>query len=530
MNKAIKAMLATTLAIGMLISTAGIAEEAMVVEPLTVSEPSAGEITEILDTPEINNMSESEENPTEEPVQTAVPLPTEEPVQTAVPLPTEEPAQTAVPLPTEQPESSESIYTVSFLKTDTWTNSATGFITIQITDVTGTGIQKAEFNPGNGWTDITTDYYISNDGKISIPVSDNGTVTVRLTDPFGHTSEQSAEVNIFDRDEPAIQASIESENLHIQAMDNFSGVAGVQVNGLLFTTIENGILDIKIPGILSKYDHLAIRAFDYAGNFSSPVTIDNPFYIEPTTVPQNTPEGTPVSTPESTQNAYVTATPVIVTQEPVYTNIPSTPTPQITPQIIYIQPDPTPTPVIEKEYIPIGPGMPYLADGNSHTLDVLYSAATNKQFITMQTKSGNTFYLVIDYDKPIDEEAEMYETYFLNLVDERDLMSLMSEEEMPSATPQVIYVTPEPTVQPAPTSTPTTVPVETEKPSAKAENSQLTGIIALVVLLVAGGGIALFLIKSKGKKNSSKSSSGYDFDDMDEDEEEDDEDKPDTEE
>ena len=80
--------------------------------------------------------------------------------------------------------------------------------------------------------------------------------------------------------------------------------------------------------------------------------------------------------------------------------------------------------------------MPYLADGNGHTLDVLYSAATNKQFITMQTKSGNTFYLVIDYDKPIDEAAEMYETYFLNLVDERDLMALMSEEEKPTATPQ----------------------------------------------------------------------------------------------
>ena len=73
--------------------------------------------------------------------------------------------------------------------------------------------------------------------------------------------------------------------------------------------------------------------------------------------------------------------------------------------------------------------MPFQADGNSHTLDVLYSAATNKQFITVQSKNGNTFYLVIDYDKPIDEEAEIYETHFLNLVDERDLLALMSDEE-----------------------------------------------------------------------------------------------------
>ena len=31
--------------------------------------------------------------------------------------------------------------------------------------------------------------------------------------------------------------------------------------------------------------------------------------------------------------------------------------------------------------------------------------ATNKQFITVQTSGGNTFYIVIDYDKPTDEDA-----------------------------------------------------------------------------------------------------------------------------
>ncbi len=42
----------------------------------------------------------------------------------------------------------------------------------------------------------------------------------------------------------------------------------------------------------------------------------------------------------------------------------------------------------------------------------------NKQFITVQTSGGATFYFVIDYDKPVDEEGEQYETYFLNVVDE----------------------------------------------------------------------------------------------------------------
>ena len=41
----------------------------------------------------------------------------------------------------------------------------------------------------------------------------------------------------------------------------------------------------------------------------------------------------------------------------------------------------------------------------------------------MQTAGGNTFYLVIDYDKPVDEEGEQYETYFLSMTDEADLLA-----------------------------------------------------------------------------------------------------------
>ena len=59
---------------------------------------------------------------------------------------------------------------------------------------------------------------------------------------------------------------------------------------------------------------------------------------------------------------------------------------------------------------------------------MLYDKATNKQFITIQTKNGNTFFIVIDYDAPINEDEEQYQTYFLNMVDESDLLALLDED------------------------------------------------------------------------------------------------------
>ena len=71
----------------------------------------------------------------------------------------------------------------------------------------------------------------------------------------------------------------------------------------------------------------------------------------------------------------------------------------------------------------ITPGEGFSEEGNLVTRDLLYDEHTNKQFITVQTSGGNTFYIVIDYDKPVDEEGEQYETYFFSGVDEGDLLA-----------------------------------------------------------------------------------------------------------
>ena len=86
-------------------------------------------------------------------------------------------------------------------------------------------------------------------------------------------------------------------------------------------------------------------------------------------------------------------------------------------------PAPEPEPTIE-------PGQGFSEEGGFVTRDLLYDENTNKQFITVQTSGGNTFYIVIDYDKPVDEDGEQYQTYFFSIVDEADLLAAMEAAGM----------------------------------------------------------------------------------------------------
>ena len=64
-------------------------------------------------------------------------------------------------------------------------------------------------------------------------------------------------------------------------------------------------------------------------------------------------------------------------------------------------------------------------DGNLSLIDDIGSLTTSgKQFITVETKNGNVFYLIIDRD---DEGEET--VHFLNQVDEADLMALTEDGE-----------------------------------------------------------------------------------------------------
>ena len=138
----------------------------------------------------------------------------------------------------------------------------------------------------------------------------------------------------------------------------------------------------------------------------------------------------------------------------------------------------------------VDPGEGFTEDGNLVTRDLLYDKATNKQFITVQTSGGNTFYIVIDYDKPTDKDGEQYQTYFLNMVDEADLLAAMQAagDELPECACadkcavnmgecQGKAPEPSPVVEPEPDPEP-------EQPKATGNGGML--LLALAVAVIGG--------------------------------------------
>lgn len=437
---------------------------------------------------------------------------------TAPDTPTETPDEQPTDTP-EQPQEPEQppvdlkmLFDVSIKVPSGWRNTDSAAVRIKITPASDQLWHKVRYRIGDAeWKTMKNSELVLYDGYYyaDIEVYCNAKMTVRLFGDEETYFDTNKEIRIFDFEAPKVTAGFRDQVLHVEAVDDLAQVAGIQVNGLLFTTLVDGTLDVRMEDPLLSYKQLAIRAYDYAGNFSDPVTLDNPYYVEPTPEPTNTPKPTtkPTKKPSTTKKPASgtkkpTATPV-ATSTPVVTTAPQQ-------QIVYVTPDPNmysyyqPQVTAEPEtvYVPLGPGQPYKGEGNMQTMDMLYSASTNKQFITVQTRAGETYYMVIDYDKPIDEENDIYETYFLNLVDDRDLMSVVSEDEIqPTPTPQIVYVTPEPapaTQQPAP------IVVEDDGMEEMLPTILLIGGVAAI------GGAIFWLVK---KKKDSSARNVPDFDD-----------------
>lgn len=167
-------------------------------------------------------------------------------------------------------------------------------------------------------------------------------------------------------------------------------------------------------------------------------------------------------------------------------------------------------------------GQPLTPEGNATLVDDFYG---DKQLITVTTKAGNYFYILIDR---ANEDAETA-VHFLNQVDEADLMALMEDGEAQEA-PAVCTCTEKCQAGGVNTSCPVCsvnmsecagVEPEVEpEPEPEEEKSGGMGALALVlVLLVLGGGGAFAYIKFIRPNQAVKASADpddYDFADEEE--------------
>jgi hypothetical protein len=214
-----------------------------------------------------------------------------------------------------------------------------------------------------------------------------------------------------DTEPPAVTASIDGDTLHVTAKDNDSGVEAVFVNGKRYNYLVDGGINVPLKDCAGNGENIAVYAIDFAGNQSKAVQLENP---NRTAQP-----GTPAN-----------------------------------PNPVSLTPD----------------GNLTLADDIDEQEGESY-----KQFITVVTKAGNYFYIVID------RAGDKENVYFLNMVDEADLLALIEDmDTVPAqAAPEPKPAEPQPDPEPA--------PAEPE-PEPEKKGGGIGGILLIVLALAAGGG------------------------------------------
>ena len=147
-------------------------------------------------------------------------------------------------------------------------------------------------------------------------------------------------------------------------------------------------------------------------------------------------------------------------------------------------------------------------EGNLKLVDDYYQnesetgkGVQSKQFLTVTTKSGNTFYIIVDRD------GNTENVHFLNMVDEADLLALMGEEPTTEA--------------PTESTTKEDESTEEEKEPEKEKNSK-SGLVFFLVIVLAGGGFAFYWFKLRnngGKPKPTNNEEYPEFEDPEENEE-----------
>lgn len=146
------------------------------------------------------------------------------------------------------------------------------------------------------------------------------------------------------------------------------------------------------------------------------------------------------------------------------------------------EPDKKAGPLEEQEPDQTEPS-PFAMPGNGKLVDDTEDDGSDKQFLSVQTKNGNMFYIVVD------RSGNAENVYMMSLIDENDLKEFVeadSVEELPEPEPAVDFNT----------STDTESEDGQEDKSEKPESSAgMGGAVPILIILGAGAAGAYYYFK-----------------------------------
>lgn len=154
-----------------------------------------------------------------------------------------------------------------------------------------------------------------------------------------------------------------------------------------------------------------------------------------------------------------------------------------------------------------------LPEGNGALLEDVSDDVVNRQFLSIQSKNGNTFYIVIDKDSKGKQNV-----YFMNLVDEYDLMAFA--EKFPEEVQPELKDDEESSAETDKDGNSVKSDESQTDKDTKTKSSGGNPMLIIILVLAAGGG-AFYYFKALKPKKGIKAPKQDDYGDEDEDYEED---------
>ena len=148
-------------------------------------------------------------------------------------------------------------------------------------------------------------------------------------------------------------------------------------------------------------------------------------------------------------------------------------------------------PVIMEETPEETEATPFSVAGNGQLLDDITDDET-KQFLTVQTKNGNTFFMVIDSSRNSEN------VYMLSLIDENDLAEFLEEEPEPVEEEKPAVIIEEPQPEPV---------AEESQPEPEKAGMNMGAVLTILVLGagVVGGYYYFKILKPKREEEEAES-------------------------